>query len=240
MSPSPLYERIRDDLLAQIRSGTLPLHERLPSEAALAEQYGVTRMTVRQALGELAAQGFVTKRRGLGTFVADARPAYRNQSQLGSFKDEVGIDDALITTLTKDRRALVPGVEVATELGLKKGQQAIRLLRLRLIDGKPAALQESWLSYALAPALVREELVDGSLYRTLRERHGIAVRSAEQRITAVAASEELGGWLAVEVGAPLIHSTRWTRGDGSLLVEYARSWTRPELPLLVRLEPAES
>jgi GntR family transcriptional regulator len=107
---------------------------------------------------------------------------------------------------------------------------------VRVVDGTPAAIQESWLSYAVAPGIAREELVDGSLYRTLAERWGLRVRWAEQEISATPATSEQAEWLEVAVGSPLVAIIRRTFGDGSKHIEYARSWTRPEFPLIMRLD----
>lgn len=235
-SRPPIYEVIYQDVATQISSGVLSPDDRLPSEADLAEQYGVSRMTVRQALGRLETGHLVVRRRGSGTYVAQPRSMYRRVNRLASFHEDLDVAETTVTTEMHAQQVAVPGEEVRRRLGLKQGQKAIRLFRSRLLDGRVAAIQDSWLPYAAAPGLARESLVGGSLYRTLRERYGITPSWAEQAITASAATEEQAGWLGVAPGSPLIFITRLTYPDGPDPVEFVHSWTRPEFPLLIRLE----
>jgi GntR family transcriptional regulator len=83
--------------------------------------------------------------------------------------------------------------------------------------------------------LARGELVEGSLYRTLSDR-GLRLRWAQQHISAASASVEQAGWLDVMPGYPLMVMTRVAYGDEPQPIEYARSWTRPEFPVVMRLD----
>jgi GntR family transcriptional regulator len=230
-----MYEVIHRDLLSQIESGALQPNERLDSEPALAAHYGVSRMTVRQALDQLAADHIVVRRRGSGTYVS-AAPRSRRLSRLGPFHEEIGLGEEAVRTDVKSQGVAQPPDEVRQHLDLKPDQKAVRLLRLRIVNGTPAAIQESWLSLAIAPGLAREKLVGGSLYRTLAERWGIRLRHAEVAISASAATAEQAEWLGVEVQSPLVKVNRLTLSDQGVAVEFAYSWTRPEFPLVTRLE----
>lgn len=236
MAQLPLHEVIYQDLLAQIRGGELAPGDRLPSESALSEQYGVSRMTARRAIERLHAEQLVTRRSGSGTYVAQPRSAYRSMNRLGPFSDEVGASAAEVRTEVKSVHAVQAPEEVRAALGLKPRQRAVRLLRVRLVDGAPAAVQDSWLPYRVAPGLVRDELIGGSLYRTLLERWGVRLRHAEQQITATTATPEQAALLDVEPGSPLLFITRTAFGEDGRPVEWARSWTKPDFPLRTRLE----
>jgi GntR family transcriptional regulator len=236
VSRPPIYEVIYKDLAAQISSGVFHPDDRLPSEADLAERYGVSRMTVRQAIGRLETEHLVVRRRGSGTYVAPPRSMYRRVNRLASFHEDLDVAEMAVTTRMHVQEVAVPGDEVRHRLKLKPRQNAIRLFRSRLLDQRVAAIQDSWLPYTVAPGLAREPLIGGSLYRTLRERYGIAPSRAEQEITATAATAEQAEWLGVTRGSPLIAITRVTYADGPDPLELAHSWTRPEFPLLIRLE----
>jgi GntR family transcriptional regulator len=231
-----MYKVIYQDVASQIADGELHPHDRLPSEPALAEQYGVSRMTVRQALDQLTAERLVVRRPGAGTFVATPPTVYRLLNRLSSFGEDVNPDHGTLTTQICAQEVSQPLDDVSQRLGLKPRQKAIHLLRLRLVDGQPVAIHDSWLPYAVAPALAREELVDGSLYRTLRERYGVQPRWAEQEISASAASPDEAKSLDVAVGCPLIRMTRTTYSDGPNPIEFATSLTRPEFPVRIRLD----
>lgn len=231
-----MYQVIYDDLASRISTGELAPNERLPSELSLADQFGVSRMTVRQALDRLADERLLRRRPGAGTFVSPAGSSYRSLNRLQSFREEVGVGNAKIKTVLHAQETVEPTQEVREHLRLKQRATAIRLLRVRIVDSIPASIQESWLPYALAPALARERLTNGSLYQTLSGRYGVQLKWAEQEISAAAADEQQSSWLEVPLGFPLMFVIRTTYSSSGDPVEYARSWTRPEFPLVVRLE----
>lgn len=231
----PIYQVIYDDLSRQINDGSLSPETRIPSESELAGRYGVSRMTVRQALKQMEDERMVIRRRGAGTFVAPAAARYRTLNRLRPFEQEIGLEASRLRTEIVRRETRVPPDDVGERLMLKPRQEAIMLERLRIIDDRPAALQESWIPYTAAPSLARDELIEGSLYRTLAERHGIVVQWAEQEISAVLADEKRAAVLQVAVGDPLTANKRLTYASTGP-IEFAYGWTRSEYPLLIRLD----
>jgi len=228
---APLYQVINRDLSGQIAAGSLALGDRLPSESELAQHYGVSRMTVRQALGQLEAEGLVVRRHGTGTFVSEPRPRRRQANRFGSFAEEMGVEPADVTSEVLEQHVAQPPEDAAAALRLGPGHAAVHVRRLRLLRGEPVALQDSWLPLLLAPSLARGGLEGGSLYRTLQEREGLEVARAEQEVTASSATAEEARLLAVEPGSPLIAIFRVAYGAAGQVVEAARSHTVPSLPL---------
>ena len=236
MARLPMYEVIYRDLVRQLSCGALEPGDRLPSEGEMAEHFGVSRMTVRQAVGRLTDERRLVRRRGAGTFVANPHATFRKVHTLGPFSEDIGRGGASIDTLIHVQQVADAPQEVSDRLGLKPRQKVVRLLRVRVVDGRPAAIQDSWVPYGLAPSLADEELLGGSLYRTLTDRFGVGPAWAEQEVSAAAASAEQAALLQVSPGTPLIAITRLAHSDGAGPVEFARSWSRPEFPLLIRLE----
>jgi GntR family transcriptional regulator len=237
VSPLARYEAIYRDLQGQIQAGVLKPGTRLPSEMALAAKYSVSRMTVRQALDQLAADRAVVRRKGSGTYASEDRQTVRHLSRLAPFHAEMGLSATAVTTEILLQTAAQPPAQTRKALGLRAGDLGIRILRRRLIRAEPAAIQDSWLPYALVPGLAHEPLLGGSLYETLRTVFGIRLRWAEQDITAAAANLQQAEVLGVPAGSPLIAITRVTYADPSVPIEHSLSWTRPEYPLVVRLTP---
>lgn len=236
MSSVHIYQTIYHDLSDQIASGILSPGQKLVSEAELAAQYGVSRMTVRQALDLLDADGAVIKRRGAGTFVAKRETTFRRQNRLRSFREETGRPEAELTTRVLVQEVSAPPPHVTEKLALRPRQEAVHIVRLRILDGVPAAIQATWISYGLAPQLARLNLEHSSLYHELAERFGIQLRWAEQEITASAATDQQAEWLNVKAGTPLIATTRVAYQDSGPAVEFTNGWTRPEFPLLIRID----
>jgi GntR family transcriptional regulator len=153
----------------------------LPSEAELCERFSVSRMTVRQALQELSNDGLVERRRGQGTFVAH-RPVHRRPGVFLSFTEEMNRRGAQATSRLLSAGLDDPRRTETLDLGLAPDSQVVRVVRVRLADGVPVALEDA----ALVPALgwvLDEDLGGGSLHGALAGR-GIVATRATGTITA--------------------------------------------------------
>ena len=153
----------------------------LPSEAELCARFSVSRMTVRQALQELTNEGAVERRRGQGTFVAN-RPLHRVPGVFLSFTEEM-----VRRGLQPSSRLVSAGLDhprtaEAVDLGLAPGAEVVRLVRVRLADGVPVALEDVALVPELADVL-RDDLTEGSLHASLGAR-GLVATQAVGTITA--------------------------------------------------------
>ncbi|MEW6523002.1 MAG: GntR family transcriptional regulator [Bacillota bacterium] len=205
--PTPLYYQIKEIIKGDITEGRLQPQDQLPSETELVREYGVSRMTVRQAILELVNEGLLYRKRGKGTFVA--RPKI-TQGLYG------------LTSFTEDmeKRGLKPsgkvlalatvalGKDVAGLLGIEPGAPAVRLERLRLADDQPMALEISHLPLPRFEWILSEDLTGRSLYRLLREEHGVEFERARQTIEVVVATRYEAGVLEVNIGAPLLKMER--------------------------------
>ncbi|MFJ6651735.1 GntR family transcriptional regulator [Microbacterium sp. NPDC091313] len=233
---APMYRVIYDDIVAQIRSGALEPASRLPSEQALAQQYGVSRMTVRQALDLLGDDELLSRRQGSGTYVREHARRGRRLTRLRSFAEELAETASHVTSTIVRAEVTSPSEEVAAALDLAAGDTVSRLTRVRLVDGVSAALQDAWIPYAVAPGLTREPLLEGSLYRTLTDRYGVELRWADQSMTAALLADPEAGLLGVEPGGAVLRGSRTTYTRSDRPVEHTFGWTLPEFPLLLRID----
>lgn len=231
----PMYRMIEEDLLGQIERGDLPRSSQLPSETALAEQYGVSRMTVRQALDRLESARLVVRQQGSGSFVAGTPGLVRRIGRLRSFSEELAADDVVVTSQVLVQHTDTPPADVAERLATD-GRQATNLRRVRLVDGIPAALQDAWIPASVAPGLDHVDLRDGSLYGTLRDRFGVEFGWAEQLVRASLLDDEAAAALGVNAGEPALETERVTYAAGNEPIEFVRSWTRARFPLVMQLQ----
>ncbi|WBU36849.1 GntR family transcriptional regulator [Homoserinibacter sp. YIM 151385] len=236
MQRAPMYRVIYDDIVAQIRSGVLEPAAQLPSEHELAKQYGVSRMTVRQAMDLLGSDELVIRKQGSGTFVREHARLGRRFNRLRSFADELVDSEVPITSEIVRAELAAATPAVAAALRLDVDDPVSRLTRVRLVDGVPAALQDAWVPYAIAPGITREPLVEGSLYRTLAERHHVELRWADQSMTAALLGEEEAALLRVPPGGAVLHGLRTTYSTREEPVEFTSGWTLPSFPLLLRID----
>ncbi|MGP3956758.1 GntR family transcriptional regulator [Nonomuraea sp. 3N208] len=205
----PKYQAIYRDLLAQIDGGAFAPGEPLPAQRELSDYYGVSLMTVRQALQRLSAEGRIEQRQGLGTFVAGNVIPYQMNS-LGSLAEDLagqGID--LRTVLLGTLRALPPAA-VRAELGLSSDAEVTVIERLRVVDGTPVIHQLSYTPLDLGGDPADGELERTPLYRLIEERCGVSPAWATEAIRPVVLSEEEAALLRRPVGDAALMSTRVT------------------------------
>ncbi|BAL85586.1 putative GntR-family transcriptional regulator [Actinoplanes missouriensis 431] len=192
----PAYRRIATDLAEKIRDGVYRPGDALPAQRELSASYGVTLMTLRQALQELRDQGLIVQQAGRGTYVTPAHAAYRVDT-LRSFVEDLREQGHEVTTVV---------------LSLENGV----LERLRLLDGQPAIHQTSRIAVPLAPE-VDFRIV--SLYSALAEAGAVIARASE-RIVPGLLPEDVAGFLERPAGSPVFVSERTTVGlDERILVE---------------------
>jgi len=201
------YAEIVADVEAAIARGRLAPGDRLPPERELAAQHGVSRMTVRQALQTLESRGLVRRAIGRsgGSFVAQPKL----ERDLGTFS---GLSEQL------RRQGVAAGARVVSA-GERDG--ALEIVRIRLADGEPFALERSSFPAERFAGLLELDLT-GSLYDLLDEHFDAAPVRAVERLEPVLADEEEADALGVAVGAPLMLVDRTAYDDAGLVVETAR------------------
>jgi len=217
---APLYRQLQRVLRDAITNQVLSPEDALPAERDLAEELGVSRITVRKALDGLVADGLLTRRPGAGTFVAGR--VEKSFSKLSSFSEDMLARGRTPHSSWISRTAGQVTPEESLTLGLSPGAAGYRFNRIRYADGAPMALE-----YSAIPAFALPSVgaVDASLYEAL-ERTGHRPARALQRLRAVLFSEEQAELLAVRPGDPgLLIERRGFLRDGRV-VEVTRSYYR--------------
>jgi GntR family transcriptional regulator len=214
----PKYLRIHRDLSDRITSGHWPAGSPLPSQQQLAAEFGVSVMTLRQALQLLADDGLIQTRHGAGTYVA-ARYAY-DLGGLRSFAADLSAQDAGVTTELLAAGTVRPPADVAARLGASG--KVLRLRRLRLSGDRPLIVQTSYLPAALARIVRLEELGQRGLYTILAE-HGLSVVRADETITPAALGPADARDLARPPSSPalLSHRVSFTAAGSPVIDDYA-------------------
>ena len=221
-SPVPLHVQLRDLLREQILSGTLPPHTQLPSERELCLQYGVSRITVRQALGELSHEGLIYTTVGKGTYVAV--PKVQEELQpLSSFTEDVRRRGMTASSRVLQATIVPADDRLAELLRVPRGAEVVRLHRLRLANGLPLAVQLTWLPHHLCPGLLAYDLASSSLFDILRREYHLRLVRAETSIEAALATPEERELLQLPTPAAVLISEQTTYLDTDAVIEFARS-----------------
>jgi GntR family transcriptional regulator len=221
---APLYQQLQRALRDAIEDNRLAADEALPPERELAEEFGISRITVRKALDALVGEGMLTRRQGAGTFVT-ARSETRVEksfSKLSSFSEDMISRGRRPESVWLSRSAGTVTPEEALTLGLSPGSVVYRFNRIRYADGEPMALE-----YSTVPGfcLASEMSVGESLYEAL-DQHSARPARALQRLRAILFTGERAKLLGIEDGAPgLLIERRGFLKDGRP-VEVTKSYYR--------------
>jgi GntR family transcriptional regulator len=224
-SPLPLYHQLKETLLTLIDGDKLRVGEAIPTERELGERFGVSRITVRRAIDELAREGRLVTRQGKGTFVAPPK-IERHISKLKSFTQEMVAEGHRPgSVLLLLRHEPEPG-HGAAALNIDPDTPLWIVERLRLADGEPMSLSLAYLhlppEMSLSPLELQQEV---SLW-SLLERKGIAIVRTDETLEAVAAGERQAELLQTKKGAPLLLVEGIAYASGPEPVEYHRIYNR--------------
>lgn len=173
-----------------------------PSERDLVDRFGVARMTVRQALDALVAEGVLERFPGRGTFVAEPR---RMPTGVSSFTEDMAAKGIVAESRTIVAERVAPSAAVAGALRLRPEEMVVHWRRLRLADGHPVCLSDAYLPESMVPGLL--EKLPASLYVDLASR-GRRPGWAEDDVAARTASDVEAGLLEIPVGGVVLRRAR--------------------------------
>ncbi len=221
-APDPLYVQLKDTLAQDIHAGKYAAHQRLPSERELSDKYRVSRMTVRQALLDLAHDGVIYTRVGKGTFVADPKIDQPLRMVTG-FTQDTRARGSKPSSRVLEARVIPATPEVAAALRLLPSAEVVLLSRVRFTDKIPLAIENAFLPLALVPNLLKHNFAVTSLYHVLQTEYGFTLHHAEQTIEAALATPREAELLKISPAAAVLRMQRLTvRRDGTP-IEYVLS-----------------
>ncbi len=219
-SPRPLYEQLKQTLAGKILSGAYPYGFRLPGEMSLAEEYGVSRITVRRALSELVDEGYLFSRQGRGTFVS-YRLLRHQLRTFGGFSESTddGVRNKTSRILSKDVEGADP--VVAGKLGIAPGTRVLRLLRVMAESSAPYMIDSAFFPEAMYPGLAGLLADDMSTFALMRERYGIVFARAYKTLGVVRAGIDHASLLGCVPGDPLFSVTKVIYDPRDVPVHYS-------------------
>jgi len=205
---SPLYKEVKRVLTQSLAQGEWSPGQALPSEARLAQRYGVSIGTLRKAIDELVAEGVVVRRQGSGTYVA-SHGANRLMFHFFHVVPREGEKQYPRTETLAFRRGRAEAAEAA-KLGLAPGEPVLRIRNLLSLAAKPVILDDLVLPQRLFPDLSERILIarDNTIYHLYQTRYGINVLRTSERLRATLADAEVARLLEVRKGAPLLEIDR--------------------------------
>lgn len=225
--PLPLYHQVKTSILRGIEAGQWHPNDRLPSEDELAGRFKVSKITVRQALRDLAQLGYIRREQGRGTFV-QRPPLIEGPRQLNSFTEEMRRQGVVASSQVLEQDLTFPPPEVAAMLGLGDHDRVFRLRRLRLADGDPMGVQTTYVPARLVPGIESRDFSGSSLYDVLSSHYGLDPATAHETHFAFAVDGEDAALLRLPPGAPVMGAELVARLADGRPLEYVRSVMRAD------------
>jgi GntR family transcriptional regulator len=214
------------DLIEQLEVG-----EAIPSERQLSADLGVSRLTLRAALDDLAREGYVVRRRGAGTFVGE--PKIAQELTMTSFTDDMRRRGLRPSSRTLELRVSPAGARLGRLLHVSPSEPVVIASRLRLADGESMAIETVHVREAHIPGLTARDLEERSFYELLRDRYGIVIVGGTQTIEPTVTDEDESAALGVPLHSPAFRFERVTNSDTGEIIEFVESIYRGDRYRLV-------
>lgn len=228
-NPLPLYYQLQNLMLDKIKDGTYPVNKALPAEFDLVSAYGVSRTTVRQAIENLVRDGYLEKRRGVGTFVVNKQDrGFWNLQELKSFGEEFAEKGYAVKTAILSFESVESDNILKNIFGLTV-DKCYCIERLRYLDKKPAVYVRTYVPQNIAPNLMKYDFSKDSLFDVLSRDYNISIDYAVKEFKAVQASDLDAKLLKIKQGIPIqvVKTTTYTKQD--IPIEYSISHDRGDI-----------
>jgi GntR family transcriptional regulator len=200
----PIYHRIARAIESRIYHGIYQPGTAIPSENDFSHEFGVTRLTVRQALKQLAAQGLLVAHRGSGTYVAKRPRVTRPANFIGYLEDMI-LQPLTMEIKVRAATEVRASAYVRGKLGLPSGSDVVSIERLRSVAGDPVNFVVNYLPLSVGRKIQTEDLTRRSLTHLLMDK-GVLPSTATQTLTAEAVGSSVARQLQLAVGAPVLKS----------------------------------
>lgn len=216
-APQTLYARLRDELRAGILDGKLQPHEKLPSESEMTAAYGVSRITVRQALSDLQKEGLIVRLQGKGAFVSQPQAA-QQLNRLEGLAESLAPGGQAVHSKRLSMKALRAAPQIAEALGLAQRTEVYQLTTLRYLERQPLSVNVTHFIPGLGERIARIDLSGRDLIDVLERDLRLPVGRADVEIRAEAMPASAAKLLHVGEGTPALRVVRLVRApDGSPL-----------------------
>ena len=192
----------------------------LPSERQLSTDLGVSRLTVRAALDDLAREGYLVRRRGSGTYVQ--QPKIAQQLTMTSFSEDMRRRGMVPSSRTLSLMRELAGARMGRFLHVSPGDEVVVVKRLRLADGVSMAIETLHIPAAIVPGVTPKEL-EGSFYELLHRKYGVEIASGTQAIEPTVTNEEESLAMGVPLHSPAFLFERTSCDAAGRTLEFVHS-----------------
>lgn len=234
-SPIPIYHQLEEQIKTKIESGEYKAGDSLPSEREYAEQLGISRMTVRQAITNLANKHYLYRIKGKGTFIAEQK-LEQNLNGLTSFTEDMKARGMKPGNKLINFEIIPANEGLAEQLHIPVYTPVYEIKRIRLAEDEPMALERTYISANLIKGLT-DEIAQSSLYYYIEDKLGLRIGKASQIFEATLANEEEIQYLKIEENSPVLFMKRVTQlADGTTFEVVKSSYRADRYKFMLDLE----
>jgi GntR family transcriptional regulator len=226
-SPVPLYRQLEELLRRWIEAGDYKPGDLLPPEPDLESRFGVSRITVRQAIAELVQQGLLERERGKGTFVREPKITQK-LNQITSWAETIQAIGMSPRTLEIEIEKVQAPAWVERLMPSSLGEPVVKITRVRYANDEPMCIMTNYIKSAIVPGLKQEGLIGESLYETLESRYNLILSHAEETVEAALANKLSAAKLKIDEGSPLLVVTRVTFFQNNEPFEVVKAFSRAD------------
>jgi GntR family transcriptional regulator len=202
-SSYPLYKQIESFIRNKIKTGEWQAGQNVPPEQELAKKFGVSINTVKSAIKILINEGYLSRKRGKGTYISQTKiQEALVQKLVGFYEDMTEKGYSLYSKVLTLLPAHV-SMDIAEKLEMEEGELVINLERIRYINNEPICLVSSYYPYELCSGLLNEDLSNQSVYGLLEAKYGLYVVKARRNLEAIVATKEDAKLLGIRQGDPI-------------------------------------
>jgi len=212
LSSVPMHTQIREIIRRRVLDGTYQPHSQMPSESQMIDAFSVSRITIRQAMGDLQKEGLIFKVPGKGSFVAKPK-AFQNLSRLQGFGEAMGPSGYETFSQVLSTRQVAASEAVGRRLNIPVGNPVYEIQRLRFLNREPISVDQSYFPVELGERLIREDLATRDVFVILENDFGLHLTHADVQIEAISADEFLARQLRIAESSPLLRIERLTYAD---------------------------
>lgn len=226
-SPQPLYVQVREDLRNKLKDGEYKPHDCLPSEAKLIALYGVSRITIRQALRDLNTEGLIFSLPGKGNFVSRPK-VVQNMQRLEGFAEAMSLNGFDASSRVLGTRRFQAPDAVTRALGIPAMSMVYEVRRVRLLNHEPVSVDISYFPETIGAELAKHDLsVD--IFPLLENQLAIPLGAADLSIDAQFAEPTIADLLDITEGSPVLHVERLSFDRDNRPVDFEYLYVNPQV-----------
>ncbi|MBC8953010.1 MULTISPECIES: GntR family transcriptional regulator [Xenorhabdus] len=222
-SNSPRYIQLQKAIEMAIEKQLLAVDEFLPPERRLAERLNISRVTVSKAMQLLEEKGVIIRQQGIGTQVA--KPGNSSLNQAVGFTSQIIKEGGTVSNYWLSRKIIPAPEDIAKKLSINTGEYIAKLRRIRLANGTPVSLENTYIPQAYLP---HPELLEGSLYAHW-EQQNIHLTNVHHKIKAIACHAELAILLNIAENSPLLQIHQISLNSQNDVIEFSEILCRGDI-----------